>query len=62
LVSGGSPEQLRLDERPDRWSGADRAVDELRSRYGDDAVERAAVSEQRPRIHRADEDEQGRTQ
>jgi DNA polymerase-4 len=49
LMAGSGPEQLRLGERPDRWGAADRAVDELRERYGGDPVERAAVAEQRPR-------------
>lgn len=49
LVTGHGPEQLRLGERPDRWREADVAMDRLRGRYGRDAVERAAVSEPRPR-------------
>jgi DNA polymerase-4 len=52
LVNGRGPEQLRIGHHPDRWGEADRAVDELRERFGGDAVERAAVSEQRPRLRR----------
>lgn len=52
LVPGPGPEQLRLGERPDRWRDADRAVDRLRARFGPDTVDRAATSEQRPRIAR----------
>jgi DNA polymerase-4 len=63
LVNGVGPEQLRLGEHPDRWRSADRAVDVLRERYGNDAVERATVSEQRPRPRRAETpaDDPGRT-
>ncbi|MGZ4126755.1 MAG: DNA polymerase IV [Actinomycetota bacterium] len=49
LIAGRGPEQLRIGERPDRWGEADRAVDRLRQRFGVEAVERAAVSEPRPR-------------
>jgi DNA polymerase IV len=50
LITGTAPEQLKLGERPDRWRDAEEAVDSLRAKYGGDPVERAAVSEQRPRI------------
>jgi DNA polymerase-4 len=45
LVAGRGVEQLRLGERPDPWRDADRAMDRLRSRFGGDAVERAAVAD-----------------
>lgn len=57
LVDGSGPEQLKLGERPDRWGAADRAVDRLRERYGDDLVERATVAEPRPRPIRKSERE-----
>jgi DNA polymerase-4 len=49
LLPGAGPEQLRLGERPDRWREAERAVDRARARFGEEAVERAAISEQHPR-------------
>jgi len=52
LVSGIGPEQLRLGDRPDPWRDADRAIDRVRARFGRQAVEHAAVSEQRPRPKR----------
>ena len=50
LIPGGGSEQLRIGERPDPWRDADRAMDRVRARFGGDAVERASIAEQRPRI------------
>ena len=47
LSSGAPPEQLALGERPDRWRHADRAMDTLRKRFGDEAVDRAALADRR---------------
>jgi DNA polymerase-4 len=55
LLTTGATEQLRLDERPDRWRDADRAVDDLRARFGGGTVERAAVREPRARGKRKTE-------
>jgi DNA polymerase-4 len=41
----GTPEQLRLGEPPDRWRAADRTVDRLRARFGEEAALRAALAE-----------------
>lgn len=49
LVQGDLPEQLHLGEQPDPWRAADRAVDTIRSRFGRDEIERAAVSRWRPK-------------
>jgi DNA polymerase-4 len=52
LIAGPSSEQLELGERPDRWRHADRAMDTLRERFGDDAVDRAALA-RRSRVVRS---------
>lgn len=49
LVQGDLPEQLKMGERPDPWRAADAAVDTIRSRFGSDEIERAAVSRWRPK-------------
>jgi DNA polymerase IV len=49
LLAGSGPEQLQIGQPPDRWKDADRAVDSLRARFGGEAIERAAISEQHPR-------------
>ncbi|TMK23139.1 MAG: DNA polymerase IV [Actinobacteria bacterium] len=46
-LSAERSEQLQLGERPDRWRHADRAMDTLRRRFGDDAVDRAALADRR---------------
>jgi len=53
LSSGAPSEQLALGERPDRWRHADRAMDTLRKRFGDEAVDRAALADRR-RVTRPD--------
>jgi len=46
-LSAERSEQLQLGERPDRWRHADRAMDTLRRRFGDDTVDRAALADRR---------------
>jgi len=46
-LSADRSEQLQLGERPDRWRHADRAMDTLRRRFGDDTVDRAALADRR---------------
>jgi DNA polymerase-4 len=56
LVEGAPTEQLRIGARPDRWRAADRTVDRLRSRFGEDAVDRAALAERKPVRRRGEPD------
>jgi len=61
LSSGAPPEQLHLGERPDRWRHADRAMDTLRHRFGDEAVDRAALADRRRVTKREPKPPRGRS-